>query len=458
MIRNKKTISTNFSELTQAKKRRITHILLSFLLVMACFTVSSPGHCKEWIKYENSHFIAYSRGKAKKVETLVNELELFRATALQVYRVRVPSDSPKTLVVIAKNRKELRDLGGNVGVDGFARREGQRTLIVIPSAGASSRNFRVARHEYAHALLAFENFRYPDWYNEGFAEIAALIDIDEDNNSFVLGLGTDRVLGARDMAIDWDWLISDSFNPHQLEDWSDSSAAYGQSWLLLHYLLLGPNETNAKKLAFYVANLKEGMSSVDSFQLAFNKTPAEIWETEMQDYTSQLPHFTVRFQGLTLDKEFTKTPAPEAEIQALLNYLTGPTIGRDAERLKDVPISHYIGFWAVTKFDSHCKNLIEIRHDEETESLNIRWEQKENSLTEPQRLNYTYEKKRSGNLILSRPYHAEDNRPVPSLMISARENDIMCVAFPNARDFECDVILLRCEPPEIVDEKTSPFQ
>ena len=422
-------------------------LLAISLVALIGLGVSSSGHCREWVRYENEHFITYSRARAKKVKALVQELELFRAAALQVYRVRAPQNAPKTLVIITKNRGEFEKFGGEAMSVGFAHREGKRTLIVIPSSGSSNRNRRVARHEYAHALLTFENFAYPSWYDEGFAELAALIEIDEKNGTFALGLSTERVLGSREMAIDWDRLVSSDFDPHQLNNWMSASAAYGQSWLLLHYLLLGPDESNAKKLAFYVANLKEGMRSIDAFNLAFEKTPNEMWLTEMQDYTSRLPYFTIKFEGLTLDKAFDTSPAPPAEIQPLIDFLMAPTIGANAKVIKGLPESYFTGFWAKPKFDSTCENLIKIEYDEEADVFNIKGERNEKTLEESVLYSYSYQKHRKGNLILSRINLPQGEQPTPDFKLSPRENDILCISGPEAKDYQCSIMIHRCELP-----------
>ena len=46
---------------------------------------------------------------------------------------------------------------------------------VLSDKDSSAWEERTARHEYAHVLLTYKNFRYPVWFRERFAELIASI-------------------------------------------------------------------------------------------------------------------------------------------------------------------------------------------------------------------------------------------------------------------------------------------
>jgi hypothetical protein len=402
----------------------------------------------DWKRYENDYFVVYSQGKSKVVEQLVRELELFRAAALQVFSVRAPDDAPKTMVVIAKNRKEYRDFGGSDRIDGFARREGAQTLIVISASGMASRNMRTARHEYAHALLGYSEIDYPNWYEEGFAELASLIDIDEESESFVLGLGTRRRIGARVLAVPWNQLIEDDFNLHRLPGMAASNA-YGQAWLLMHFLAIGPDRENAQRLGAYLASVRQGTPSAEAFQAAFGRMPDDIWQNEMQGYSEQLPYYRLRFRGLTLDDDFGVGPAPPDEVESLLLHLQASDLGAAAKRLEEAPPGEFDGYWAKPGFSNACHSVIDVRHDSEAGGFRILWQAGASDDAPRDPVEYSVPEVRKGIYRLKQLTETGDEHGVvPEINLSLREGGWMCIAHPDDYEKSCELAFRRCPAPE----------
>ncbi len=416
---------------------RVVAVLLTILFAADAYA--------EWKRYENDYFVVYSQGKAKRVERLVRELELFRAASLQVFSIRAPADAPKTLVVLAKNLKEYRDYGGSRRLVGFARREGRQTLIVMSSGGNSNNNMNIIRHEYAHALLGYDDFNYPSWYEEGFAELAAYIEIDADASMFSLGLGTDRRLGSGEVAVPWNELIDDQFSAHSFFDSRDASAAYGQSWLLMHYLSLGPDAENATKLAYYIADLKKGTPSKEAFKTAFGVMPQDIWDKDMHDYPSRLPYYQLRFTGLESASEFHVTAPTEDELAPILEHLTMPQKASAAKRLKTVEIDDFLGHWAPLRFSKSCSDPIEVQHRAEENRFAIHWKDKRNAEGLPNFVEYSLEPEKRGGFHLTQVSETgKDHNIVPEVIMTYREGDMLCFAHPEDKHYACDQYFLRC--------------
>ena len=422
--------------------------------LMIAVALGIPALCSadDWLRYENDFFIAYSRADEDFVREILLELELFRAATLQVFALEPPENAPKTLVIVANSRNEYEGLGGPPGTGGFARREGARTLIVARAKGylADSR-LTIIRHEYAHALLGYDEFDYPQWYEEGFAEMAAVIDIDRDAQTFDIGLPADRYIGRWDGAIDWDELIRDDFNAYNERDGRYVGAAYGQSWLLMHYLSLGDDPENAVRLAQYVADIKRGTASSEAFHKAFGKTAAEMWATEIVGYAERLPYYTLRFRGLTLDRAFDITAATAAELDPLLDTLSLPETGRKAKRLRDLPLGAYDGWWEWPRFSSRCSDMVHIRYAPAGETLTIEWKQEDGA--QPADVDvYSFEHDRGGSLLLTRMAEPgaeaeEESDDLGTFLLSLREGDILCITHVDDRPYECGVPLLRCPEP-----------
>ncbi len=63
-----------------------------------------------------------------------------------------------------------------------------------------------------------------------------------------------------------------------------------------------------------------------------------------------MPYYTMRFRGLTLDENFSKTPASDDELGPLLDYLKMPVTATKSKCRKDVVEGDYEGFWATAVF------------------------------------------------------------------------------------------------------------
>lgn len=419
---------------------------MGFCWILLLVLAWSPDSRAEWVRYENDHFIVYSQAKAKRVTEIARELELFRAASLQVFSLRPPPDAPKTLVVLAKHKKEFRDYGGARNIAGFARREGQQTLIVMPASGNKADKMNTVRHEFAHALLTYDEFDYPAWYDEGFAELAALIEIDDEAGTFTIGLGTDRRLGHGEVPVEWNALIDDKFSPHRLTSNFDASAAYGQAWLLMHYLSLGPDAENAKRLAVYVAELKRGVASLEAFKVAFERTPQDFWDSEMHDYTERLPYYRLRFTGLSEFSEFDVVPAPAAEMQGLLDYLTMHETALRSKRIEGVPVERYVGLWAPKRFATQCSEPIDVRFLKDKQRIAFQWEQKKSAGPDGNFVEYSYREDRSGGFLLKQETETgREHNIVPEIVMTYREGDLLCIAHPDDKDYGCDQYFMRCD-------------
>ncbi len=80
--------------------RLFLHLPVLLLIVPACYAAE-----RDWFKYENAYFEAYSDAREKKVRELLDDLENFRAAVLQVGNFKVPDGAPKTEVMIFLSKR-----------------------------------------------------------------------------------------------------------------------------------------------------------------------------------------------------------------------------------------------------------------------------------------------------------------------------------------------------------------
>ena len=284
--------------------------------------VAQAAVCKErpWYRYESTYFVANSNASEKKTLAILTNLELFRAAVLQVANLRVPESAVKTEILIVRSKKEFTALAGGRNSAGFALHNGRQFLIVMPSSGPSSWAKTVVRHEYSHVLLGYRNFQYPQWYNEGFAELLSTIRFRNKNTEYVFGEAPTRIEYATGGDFDWNTLISEGFDIHSMSGMK-ASGAYKQSWLLAHYVTLGDDFGNRPKLLNYFQMIAGGEPSLPAFERAFGMDGNDLWTRELRPYSKRLFSLVYNFGSVTLHTDFQRSDSDTAAVESLLDQL-----------------------------------------------------------------------------------------------------------------------------------------
>lgn len=284
--------------------------------------VAQAGIGKEypWSRYESTYFVANSNASEKKTLAILNNLELFRSAVVQVANLRVPETAAKTEILIVGTKKEFATLRTGKNVGGFALQLGERFLIVIPSSGSSSWAKTTIRHEYSHVLLGYRGFPYPQWYNEGFAELVSTIRFRNRASAFVFGEAPDGIKYVSRSDLDWNTLISEGFDIHSMSN-LDAGGAYLQAWLLTHYVTLGNNFGNTNKLLSYFQQIGNGEPSLAAFEQAFGMDGNELWRQELRPYSRRLFSLAYDFNSDTLEADFQRSDSDATAVNSLLGQL-----------------------------------------------------------------------------------------------------------------------------------------
>lgn len=274
-----------------------------------------------WIRYENASFVACSSAPEKKVVPLLEELETFRAAFMQVGSVVLPVDAPRTLVLVPASSTDFKKLTTSPLAAGFAESDGQRTLIVMPVCGDKNWTRTVVRHGYGHALLRYKKFKYPAWYEEGFAELVSSTQMVNKGQSFKLGTPPRRAQRNGPPLFDWNDLVSQNFRPETMTNPAKASSAYAQAWLLAHYTTLGNDMQNATILQGYFDRLKAGEPLSQAFQASFGMTADELWDKELKEYAKRIPGYRLPYRPDSVDLNFSRGAAASPDVDGLVRYL-----------------------------------------------------------------------------------------------------------------------------------------
>jgi hypothetical protein len=293
-------------------------------IIICCMSILLWGSAhaeRDWYKYENAYFIAFSDDGHRSVLKTLEELERFRAAVIQVASIKIPEDAPKVRVLIFASMTEFQSLIGNIYINGIATSYGGIPYIVFADRQGSKWVEETGRHEYAHVLLTYKNFPYPMWFNEGFAEMMSTTTFRKRNSVFSVGEYPGRQIYSQNLT-PWDELISKDFDLHAIEEWGRRSDAYLQSWLLTYYFMLDDDFAHNDVFLTYLTELAKGQTSASAFETAVGEPIDQFANKLLRKYTKRkVQYVTYEMQPALLDEEFERTAVSFDKVAPIIETL-----------------------------------------------------------------------------------------------------------------------------------------
>jgi tetratricopeptide (TPR) repeat protein len=172
--------------------------------------------------------------------------------------------------------------GKPASLTAFFKPGSDENLIVLPLENAVS--LEAIFHEYTHLLLRHNDPFWPLWLKEGMAEIYGTFEVTFGNRARIgqpikrhLTLLADTKLMS----------LADLFAVrHESPEYNEEAHQgifYAQSWLLTHYLMLGPSSVRKAQFAQLTPLLRQGQPPEQAFTNAFRTSPAAM-ENELRSY------------------------------------------------------------------------------------------------------------------------------------------------------------------------------
>lgn len=260
------------------------------VVVVCAALLLTPAHAlaqEHWHLVRTEHLTLVGDQPPALLGDVGLQLETFRLAVGQlISNASRPPALPTVVVVLGQRRSMQRylppSITGSDAVAGYFRQDRDVNRIVLSLEGFS-RSPSVAYHEYTHLLLRGTLTSPPLWLEEGIAEYYGTYTAALDGSAVSVG----RV-DEPPRLLDRDWMpIADLITfgggaTALAHDNATASAFYGESAMLVHYLLTRlPNGGAA--INRYLALLGEDRAPADAFLEAFGSTPESMDET-LGDY------------------------------------------------------------------------------------------------------------------------------------------------------------------------------
>jgi tetratricopeptide (TPR) repeat protein len=205
------------------------------LAVLCVYAYALPA--PTWRLTRSPHFEIYSQADDAAARSTLLWFEQLRAFFLQQTGQQPDGQSP-VRVIGFRSAAEYQPYRLQSTSDGYFVGAGSRAYIVMVTMGAGE--FRVAAHEYAHAILHAGRLQLPPWLNEGLAEFFSTIHIGERGVTLGGELPSHTSLLRRSPWMPISELLTLPEDSPLRDSREGAGLYYAQSWALTEMLVLSP--------------------------------------------------------------------------------------------------------------------------------------------------------------------------------------------------------------------------
>jgi tetratricopeptide (TPR) repeat protein len=258
---------------------------------------------------------------------VARRLEEFRE-ALTKLLPRARFSRTPTVVLVFPNDRAYRPFaptynGKTVEASGFFQPGDDANYVTIV-LNTHYDPYPIVFHEFAHLFLETNVRNVPLWFNEGFAEFYSSFEVSKDGKQARVGRVVDRhlqLLNSRWVPLG-QVLGATHLSPiYNISD--DRNTFYSESWLLVHYLMLGPQARTDKMLDF-LGLFQQNVPGDQACRQAFGVSVSAL-DNGLRDYARQRLTYTMKVvtfaEPISARTRAPVQPVPEAAAEARLGDL-----------------------------------------------------------------------------------------------------------------------------------------
>lgn len=257
-----------------------TAILTLGLAFFAVGCASGGLPRKGWSHHRVGSVEFYSGDRERHTRQLIDAFAKFRVvTGAITTAASVEPRLPAQVFLFPDQRSyqkyTARENSGGV----FTLRDGEFTIALNAN---SEDGQELLFHEYTHLIVANTGNRYPDWYNEGFAEVMATMRfVGSEVHVGRVSPSNLRAVAEYNRWVPLDELLGGEVFSSR-DDRDRLHRHYAQAWLTVHYIQFG-NPDYTAKVDDYIALAAATSDPRGAFEPSFGVSPVAV-EKELRDY------------------------------------------------------------------------------------------------------------------------------------------------------------------------------
>src|SRR5688572_25181861 len=244
----------------------------------------------QWRSVRTNNLFVIGNADPEKLRQVAAWLEFFHSAFARLVSRNVLDASVPTTVILFRDEASFAPFkplyqGRPANVAGFFQPGDDVNYIAI-SLDASERDpFSTAFHEYVHLHLKDNVPGAPLWLNEGLAEFYGTMQFS--GGEATLGVPLNhyiRLLREQEMLPLSTLFSIGTSSPHYNEQ-DKSGVFYGQSWALVHYLMLGGSGGSNRQEQFkrFLSQVSRGDAATRALEDSFGMSVA-VLENELKAY------------------------------------------------------------------------------------------------------------------------------------------------------------------------------
>jgi len=307
-------------------------------------SVSLPREDKQWTRLELDDYVIYSAARDRVTRDVAQRLQLMRDGLAMSTHLNVHPPQKVTVILFPNERAfaPFRDAAMGKKMEHVAALFGGTpdAGFMLINADSDARFDRSVNHELTHCVTRNTAGELPLWFTEGIAEFYSTFQT----------FGRDKLRIGMPISEHLVWLQNRglipltrlfAINVHS-PDYSEKFRAgdfYAESWLLVHYLMLGNPERN-KNFGNFITLLAKNEAAPVAVEKAFGISLADL-EKELRRYlqspTMHVADFTPAAKHVYVISD--PVPAPrDATLLSLGRFLARSYAQDDAKLFYDAAL------------------------------------------------------------------------------------------------------------------------
>jgi tetratricopeptide (TPR) repeat protein len=292
-------------------------------------TLGTPAQSRDnWRSVRTNNLLVIGNADPEKLRQVAAWLEFFHSAFARLVSRNVLDSSVPTRVIVFRDEASFVPFkplyqGRPANVAGFFQPGDDVNYIAISLDPGERDPFSTAFHEYVHLHLKDNVPGVPLWLNEGLAEFYGSMQFS--GGEALLGAPLAhyiQLLRSQEMLPLATLFSIGSNSPHYNEQ-EKSGIFYGQSWALVHYLMLGGGGGRQEQFKRFLQQVGRGDAPAKALEDSFGTSVAVV-ENELKAYVRR-----GEFSGLRI---------ASADPQAYASYMA-----MQRSSLSDAEANYYLG-------------------------------------------------------------------------------------------------------------------